>query len=117
MFSSTASRPPLSSPDRRRSCKPALAAVVALLLAVIGAGCTPPLHQYRPGALEPGTGSHGSKMKLRILQDASPVEVFGPGSGTVITDLFLPAWNNTESSVFSEGGNAGFTVTGRKLPA
>jgi fructan beta-fructosidase len=36
-------------------------------------------------------------MKLRILLDASPVEVFGPGSGTLITDLFLPAWNNTES--------------------
>lgn len=56
------------------------------------------------------------KLKLQILLDASSVEVFAPGSGTVITDLFLPEWNNTESSVFSKGGNAGFTVTGRNLP-
>lgn len=57
------------------------------------------------------------KLKLRILLDASSVEVFAPGSGTVITDLFLPEWNNTESWVFSNGGNACFTVTGRNLPA
>jgi len=56
-------------------------------------------------------------MKLRILLAASPVEVFGPGSGTVITDLFLPAWNNTESSCSARGGNAGFTATGRDLPS
>jgi fructan beta-fructosidase len=56
-------------------------------------------------------------MKLRILLDASPVEVFGPGSGTVITDLFLPAWNNTESWGSARGGNAGFTATGRDLPS
>jgi levanbiose-producing levanase len=53
------------------------------------------------------------KLKLRILLDASSVEVFAPDSGTVITDLFLPAWGDTAASVFSEGGNAGFTVTGR----
>ncbi|MET1088703.1 MAG: glycoside hydrolase family 32 protein [Arthrobacter sp.] len=57
------------------------------------------------------------KLKLRILLDASSVEVFAPDTGTVITDLFLPQWNNTGTSVFSEGGNAEFTVTGRNLPA
>ncbi|MBT2531117.1 glycoside hydrolase family 32 protein [Arthrobacter sp. ISL-48] len=56
------------------------------------------------------------KLKLRILLDSSSVEVFAPDSGTVITDLFLPAWADTGASVFSEGGNARFTVTGRNIP-
>jgi fructan beta-fructosidase len=56
-------------------------------------------------------------MKLRILLDGSPVEVFGPGSGTVSTDLFLRAWNNTESWWSARGENAGFTATGRDLPS
>ncbi|MHA7296898.1 GH32 C-terminal domain-containing protein [Pseudarthrobacter raffinosi] len=55
------------------------------------------------------------KLKLRILLDTSSVEVFAPGSGTVVTDLFLPDWADTDTSVFSEGGKAGFTLTGRKL--
>jgi hypothetical protein len=58
-----------------------------------------------------------AKMKLRILLDASPVEVSGPGSGTLMTDLFLRAWNNTESWCSARGGNAGFTATGRDLPS
>ena len=57
------------------------------------------------------------KLKLRILLDSSSVEVFAPESGTVITDLFLPKWADTDASVFSEGGNARFTLTGRNLPA
>lgn len=55
------------------------------------------------------------KLKLRILLDTSSVEVFAPGSGTVVTDLFLPDWSTTDTSVFSEGGKTGFTLTGRKL--
>jgi fructan beta-fructosidase len=55
------------------------------------------------------------KLKLRILLDSSSVEVFAPESGTVITDLFLPDWSDTDASVFSEGGKAGLTLTGRKL--
>ncbi|MDQ0680266.1 fructan beta-fructosidase [Arthrobacter pascens] len=57
------------------------------------------------------------KLKLRILLDSSSVEVFAPDQGVVITDLFLPKWADTDASVFSDGGNAGFTLTGRNLPA
>jgi fructan beta-fructosidase len=57
------------------------------------------------------------KLKLRILLDSSSVEVFAPGNGMVITDLFLPEWADTDASVFSNGGNTGFTLTGRNLPA
>jgi levanbiose-producing levanase len=57
------------------------------------------------------------KLKLRILLDSSSVEVFASDHGMVVTDLFLPEWSDTDASVFSEGGNAGFTLTGRNLPA
>jgi fructan beta-fructosidase len=57
------------------------------------------------------------KLKLRILLDSSSVEVFAADHGMVITDLFLPKWDDTDASVFSQGGNAGFTLTGRNLPA
>ncbi len=67
-----------------------------------------PYHQVRVPLVD-------GKLKLRILLDTSSVEVFAPESGTVITDLFLPDWPNTDASVFSEGGNAGFALTGRKL--
>lgn len=67
-----------------------------------------PYHQVRVPLVD-------GKLKLRILLDTSSVEVFAPESGTVITDLFLPDWANTDASVFSEGGNAGFALTGRKL--
>jgi fructan beta-fructosidase len=67
-----------------------------------------PYHQVRVPLVD-------GKLKLRILLDTSSVEVFAPESGTVITDLFLPDWTNTDASVFSEGGNAGFALTGRKL--
>lgn len=57
------------------------------------------------------------KLKLRILLDSSSVEVFAPDHGMVITDVFLPQWADTDAWVFSEGGNAGFALTGRNLPA
>jgi fructan beta-fructosidase len=67
-----------------------------------------PYHQVRVPLVD-------GKLKLRILLDTSSVEVFAPESDVVITDLFLPDWPNTDASVFSEGGNAGFALTGRKL--
>jgi fructan beta-fructosidase len=60
MFFFTASRPHHGSPDRRRSGRPALAAVVALLLAVTAVGCTPDSqnHDGNPDtANRPGEGS------------------------------------------------------------
>ena len=67
-----------------------------------------PYHQVRVPLVD-------GKLKLRILLDTSSVEIFAPESGTVITDLFLPDWTNTDASVFSEGGKAGFSLTSRKL--
>jgi fructan beta-fructosidase len=55
------------------------------------------------------------KLKLRILLDASSVEVFAQDGAAVITDTFFPAWDNTATQVFSRGGNAAFLITSRTV--
>lgn len=55
------------------------------------------------------------KVRLRILLDASSVEVFAGDGSVVITDTFFPAWEDTASSVYSTGGTTEFTVSSRTL--
>ncbi|UVJ40753.1 glycoside hydrolase family 32 protein [Arthrobacter sp. CJ23] len=67
-----------------------------------------PYHQAPVAPIE-------GKLRLRILLDASSVEVFAGDGSVVITDTFFPAWEDTVSSVFSTGGTTTFTVSSTTL--
>lgn len=55
------------------------------------------------------------KLKLRLLIATSSVEVFRPRKRHCCHRSPPADWSNTDTSVFSEGGKTGFTLTGRKL--